>query len=116
MANAAQIVAAFRDVAATKSLTDEEMSDLVKDGILAGLARIHGPTVQAEIDINEDTGDFDIVVLRRVVEEVEDPATEISLEEARWDDPTFEVGDGHIESTPAVWTGMIYLGNRDGCM
>lgn len=93
MANAAQIVAAFRDVAATKSLSDEEMADLVKDGILAGLARIHGPTVQAEIDIDEDTGDFDIVVLRRVVEEVEDPATEIALEEARWDDETFEVGD-----------------------
>jgi N utilization substance protein A len=93
MANAAQIVAAFRDVASTKSLSDEEMTDLVKDGMLAGLARIYGPTVQAEIDIDEDTGDFDIVVLRRVVEEVEDPASEISLEEARWDDETFEVGD-----------------------
>ena len=93
MANAAQIVAAFRDVASTKSLSDEEMTDLVKDGILAGLARIYGPTVQAEIDIDEETGEFDIVVLRRVVEEVEDTASEISLEEARWDDDTFEVGD-----------------------
>jgi N utilization substance protein A len=93
MANAAQIVAAFRDVASTKSLSEEEMTDLVKDGMLAGLARIYGATVQAEIDIDEDTGDFDMVVLRRVVEEVEDPATEIALEEARWDDDTFEVGD-----------------------
>jgi len=93
MANAAQIVAAFRDVAATKSLSDEEMTELVKDGMLAGLARIHGPTVQAEIEIDDVTGEFDIVVLRRVVEEVEDPATEIKLEEARWDDETYEVGD-----------------------
>ena len=93
MANAAQIVAALRDVASVKSLTPEEMEDLVKDGILAGLARIHGPNVQAEIDINDSTGDFDIVVLRRVVEEVEDPSCEISLEEARWDDDTYEVGD-----------------------
>lgn len=93
MANAAQIVAAFQDVAATKSISDDQMTDLVKDGILAGLARIYGITVQAEIDIDEDTGEFDIVVLRRVVNEVEDPATEISLEEARWDDDSFEVGD-----------------------
>jgi len=92
-ANAAQIVAAFRDVASTKSLSEEEMTDLVKDGMLAGLARIYGPTVQAEIDIDEETGNFDMVVLRRVVEEVEDSGTEISLEEARWDDETFEVGD-----------------------
>ena len=93
MPNAAQIVAAFRDVASTKSLSPEEMNDLIKDGILAGLARIHGPNVQAEISIDEDSGEFDIVVLRRVVEEVEDPSCEISLEEARWDDDTFEVGD-----------------------
>jgi len=93
MANAAQIVAAFRDVASTKSLSPEEMNDLVKDGILAGLARIHGPNVQAEISIDEDTGEFEITVLRRVVDDVEDPSCEIALEEARWDDPTYEVGD-----------------------
>jgi len=33
------------------------------------------------------------VVLRRVVDEVEDPSSEVSLEEARWDDEGFEVGD-----------------------
>ena len=93
MAKAEQIVTAFRDVAATKNLSDEEMTDLVKEGILAGLARIYGATVQAEIAIDDVTGEFDIVVLRRVVAEVEDPASEILLEEARWDDETFEAGD-----------------------
>ena len=51
--NAGQMVAALRDVASTKSLTRDEVNDLLKDGILAGLARIHGPNVQAEIKINE---------------------------------------------------------------
>ena len=32
-------------------------------------------------------------VLKEVVEVVEDPAREIRLEEARWDDPDFQVGD-----------------------
>lgn len=93
MANAGQIVAAIRDMAATKSLSGEEMNELIKDGILAGLARIYGPNVQAEIEIDEDSGDIEIVVLKRVVEEVEDPSSEIALEKAQWDDPTFEVGD-----------------------
>jgi N utilization substance protein A len=93
MANAGQIVAAFRDVAATKSLSPDEVNDLFRDGIMAGLAKIYGPNVEAEISIDDATGEFQIVVLRRVVEEVEDPSTEISLEEARWDDPGFEVGD-----------------------
>ncbi len=93
MANAGQIVAAIRDMAATKSLSPEEMNDLIKDGILAGLGRIFGPNVRAEIDIDDHSGEIEIIVLKRVVEEVEDASAEISLEKARWDDPTFEVGD-----------------------
>ena len=91
--NVGQMVAALRDVASTKSLSRDEVNDLLKDGILAGLARIYGPNVQAEIKIDETTGNVEITVLRRVVEAVEDPSSEISLEEARWDDDSFEVGD-----------------------
>lgn len=93
MIDTGQIVAAFRDVASTKNLSPDEVHDLIKDGILAGLARIYGPNVEAEITIDDQEGGFDIVVLRRVVEEVEDPSSEVSLEEARWDDEGFEVGD-----------------------
>ena len=93
MTNAGQIVAAFRDIAATKSLTPDEVHDLIRDGIVAGLVKIYGPNVEAEIEIDEGSGDIEIIVLKRVVEEVEDPSSEISLEEARWDDPGFEVGD-----------------------
>src|SRR5688572_4589492 len=91
--NAGQMVAALRDVASTKSLSRDEVNDLLKDGILAGLARIYGPNVQAEIKMDELSGDVEITVLRRVVEDVEDPACEVALEEARWDDETYEVGD-----------------------
>lgn len=93
MTNAGQIVAAFRDIASTKSLNPDEVNDLIRDGIVAGLVKIYGPNVEAEVEIDEITGDIDILVLKRVVEEVEDPSSEISLEEARWDDPSFEVGD-----------------------
>jgi transcription termination/antitermination protein NusA len=93
MANAGQIVAAIREMAATKSFSHEEMQDLIRDGIMAGLAKIYGPTVRAEIEIDEAGGEIDIVVLKRVVEQVEDSAAEIGLEKARWDDDTYEVGD-----------------------
>lgn len=29
---------------------------------------------------------------------------------------TFKVGESHIEATPAVWKGMIFVGSRDGYM
>jgi N utilization substance protein A len=93
MTNAGQIVAAFRDIAASKNLSTDDVYDLIKDGIVAGLVKIYGPNVEAEIHIDEASGDIEIIVLKRVVEEVEDPSTEISLKESRWDDPTYEVGD-----------------------
>ncbi|SVD82374.1 uncharacterized protein METZ01_LOCUS435228, partial [marine metagenome] len=93
MNDAAEIVDALRAVVATKGLSSNEVNDLLKEGMKAGLARIYGPTVQAEITINEQSGGVDILVLRRVVDDVQDSASEISLVEARWDDEGFEVGD-----------------------
>lgn len=93
MNNATQVLAAFRELALNKNISRDELHDLIKDGILAALAKRYGPNVEAEIELNEDTGSIDIVVLKEVVNEVEDPSREISLEEAQWDDPDFEVGD-----------------------
>jgi len=93
MVNATQVLAAFREIGTMKSLSRDEVHDLLKDGILAALARRHGINVEAEIEIDEETGRIEIVVLKEVVEEVEDASREISLEQARWDDPDFEVGD-----------------------
>ena len=92
MSDQIPIVEAFRMMAANKSLTELELHDLIREGIHAALARRFGGPVEAEIDVT-DGGDISIVVLKEVVEEVEDPAREVTLEQARWDDPDFQVGD-----------------------
>ena len=91
--DAGQIVAALRDIASTKNLSEEALNDLMRDGIMAGLMRIYGANVEAEIKIDDVSGTIDIIVLKRVVETVEDPSSEIALAEARWDDETYEIGD-----------------------
>ena len=93
MIDSGQVLAAFREIAASKSLEPEEVNELIRDAIHAGLARIYGPNVDAEITIDDVAGEIEMVVLKRVVESVEDPATETALDEARWDDETYEVGD-----------------------
>ncbi|MEJ2677877.1 MAG: transcription termination factor NusA [Gemmatimonadota bacterium] len=90
--NASQMLAAFREMASNKNLADADLYDLIRDGIMAALAKRYGPNVEAEIQISDEAG-MQITVLKEVVAEVEDPSREISLEEARWDDPDFEVGD-----------------------
>jgi N utilization substance protein A len=93
MGNAGPVIAAFREMIANKNLSREDLHDLIKDGIMAALARRYGPNVEAEVRVDEAAGDIAITVLKEVVETVEDPSRETSLEEARWDDPDFEVGD-----------------------
>jgi N utilization substance protein A len=93
MSGSADILSAIRELGSSKQLLRTELRELLTDGIQAALAKKHGPTVQAEIDIDEERGGIRIVLLKRVVEEVADPAREISLEEARYEDPEFEVGD-----------------------
>ncbi len=88
-----QVLAAFRELTNNKNLSDLELRDLIRDGIMAALAKRFGPNVEAEITIDEQGGGIQIVVLKEVVAEVEDASREVSLEEARWDDPDFQPGD-----------------------
>ena len=93
MGNATQIIGAFREMIGAKNISRDDLHDLIKDGIMAALARRYGPNVEAEITIDEAGGDIKITVLKEVVAEVEDPSRQQSLEEAQWDDPDFEIGD-----------------------
>ncbi|MBX3175544.1 MAG: transcription termination factor NusA [Gemmatimonadaceae bacterium] len=93
MGGSTEILMALRELADSKQIQRSELHDLLKDGILAALAKKHGPTVQAEVDIDDAAGEIRIVILKKVVEEPEDDIIEISLEEARYEDPDYQVGD-----------------------
>src|SRR6266550_2152238 len=93
MAASVEILTAIRELTNSKQIDRAELHGLLEDGINAALAKKHGPTVQAEVDIDVNKGAIRIVLLKTVVEEVTDPASQISLEEARFEDPDFQVGD-----------------------
>ncbi len=93
MVGSAEILAAFRELSNSKQLDRTELHGLLQDGIHAALAKKHGANVQAEVEIDEDKGAIRIVLLKTVVEEVTDPSNQALLEEARFVDPEFQVGD-----------------------
>ena len=72
MATSAEVLSALRELASAKQLERDELVDLLQDGIQAALQRRYGPAVNAEIEIDEVKGIIRVVVLRRVMEEVED--------------------------------------------
>jgi len=93
MVSSTDMLSAIREMTNTKQLDRAELHGLLQDGIFAALAKKYGPTVQAEVEIDEERGAIRIVRLRTVVAEVTDPSREISLEEARFYDEGFEPGD-----------------------
>src|ERR1044072_8348961 len=98
MAGSLEILSAIKELTNSKQLDRTELHGLLYDGIHAALAKKHGPNVQAEVDIDEAKGTIRIVRLLTVVDEVTDPSKEVSLEEARFEDEEFQVGD--VMETP----------------
>src|SRR6266550_2197866 len=100
MANATEVVSAIRELTNTKQLDVGKPTDLPKNGPHAALIKRYGPNVRAEIAVDEMKGTIRIVVLKTVVENVEDPGTQITLEEARFEDAEFQIGDVLEEEVP----------------
>ncbi len=93
MVSSADMLTAIREISNAKQLDRAELHGLLENGIFAALAKRYGPTVQAEVDIDEDRGQIRIVRLRSVVAEVTDDVREISLDDAKFYDEAFELGD-----------------------
>src|ERR1043165_4760456 len=93
MVSSAEILAAFREVSNTKQLDRAELYALLTDGILAALAKKYGPNVQAEVDIDDGKGDIRIVLLKTVAAPVEASSNQISVDDAKAFDESFEPGD-----------------------
>ncbi|NNG16494.1 MAG: transcription termination factor NusA [Gemmatimonadales bacterium] len=107
MTGSAEMLAAFRELTTTKRLERGELLDLLRDGIQAALVRAYGPTVKFELNVDELQGTIQVLRLRQVVAEVEDPAWQVEVEEARYADPAFEPGDVLEEEVPFETFGRL---------
>src|SRR6478752_9738612 len=93
MIGSAEMLAAFRELSNVKQLDRAELYGLLQDGIMAALAKKYGPNVQAEVDNDDGKGEIRIVLLKDVVDSVEDSSRQISVDDARSYDDGFQVGD-----------------------
>jgi N utilization substance protein A len=107
MATSAEMLSAFRELSNTKQLERSELLDLLRDGIHAALMKKYGPNVRFELNVDELQGSLSVSRLRQVVDVVEDPSAEVTLEEAQFEDPDFQVGDVLEEEVPFEAFGRL---------
>ena len=84
---------AFAEFKNQKNIDRPTMMGVLEDVFRTQITKTYGSADNSDIIINIDKGDCEIYWNREVVEEVEDPNTEISLEEVNADGEDYEIGE-----------------------
>ncbi|HSX36791.1 MAG TPA: NusA N-terminal domain-containing protein, partial [Patescibacteria group bacterium] len=78
-----QLGVAIRAIAEEKNLPEETVQDVVEQALAAAYRRDYGDREQEiRVAMNLNTGEVDAFVTKEIVDEVENPAYEISLKDA----------------------------------
>lgn len=89
-----QLGLVIRSIATEKNLSEEAVKEVIEQALAAAYRRDFGERDQeVRVSLNLNTGDMKVVTVMNVVDEVEDSATEITLEEAKKISPKAKVGE-----------------------
>ena len=89
------LIDAFKDFKEEKNIDRPVMMGVLKDVFLTQIAKTYGSSDNFDVIINVDKGDCEIYQNFDIVEEVENPNTQITLEQikAETGDDDYEIGD-----------------------
>ncbi|MDR1039922.1 MAG: transcription termination factor NusA [Deltaproteobacteria bacterium] len=83
----------IEQISRDKGLDKQVLIETMSEAISSAAKRKYGLSENFEVSFNEASGEFEVFRFQDVVEEVDDPKTQISLEEALKLDPASTVGD-----------------------
>jgi N utilization substance protein A len=83
----------IEQVSKEKGISPESLRETIEQAMVAAARKVYGQTKDIEAQYNADTDEVDLYEYKTVVEEVEDPDCEISLDEARKHDAGSIVGE-----------------------
>ncbi len=87
-----EVIEALGQIAREKNVDKDLVIDTLIAGLISAVRRKHGNTLEVDILVDETNHHLGVYLLKNVVDEVEDPALEASLEEARTYDENLQVG------------------------
>lgn len=92
--NKQEIIEAFAEMAKAKGIDKDLLQGIIEDTFALLVKKKYGNQANFDIIVNMERGDIEIYLTKTVVEEVVDPVTEITLEEAnKSPDEQYELGD-----------------------
>ncbi len=89
-----ELIRALEQLEEERGISKAVLLEAVESALLSAYKKNFGGTGQnVRVEVDPKTGEIRVFSVKTVVERVQDPATELSLEEMRKEDPTAEVGD-----------------------
>lgn len=96
-----ELIRALDDLQEEKHIEKEVIIQAIEDSLVAACNRDFGKNAVVKVHMDRDTAEITVFLEKTVVEEVEDPSYEISLEDAKMRDARYELGDiVNIKVTP----------------
>jgi N utilization substance protein A len=90
-----------------KNIPRDVVIEIVESAMEAAAKKKYGMTKDIQAQYNPELGEVELIEWRAVCEEVEDEDIEISLEEARAQDPGWQLGDSYGQIVDATELGRI---------
>lgn len=91
------IVESFSQMVKDKKIDRDLLESIIKEVFGMMIKKKYGINANYDVIVNMDKGDIEMYLTKTVVEEVVNPETEISLEEAREKYEDLEIGDDYTE-------------------
>ncbi|NWG29235.1 MAG: transcription termination/antitermination protein NusA [Ignavibacteriaceae bacterium] len=94
-----EIVESFADMVKMKGIDKDVLAGILEEVFTLLVRKKYGEEARCDVVVNMDRGDIEIYLERQIVDEVTDPATQISIEEVnrKGNEDQLEVGEDYVE-------------------
>ncbi len=91
--DSAEFMQALNEIVKEKGIDKEVIFEAIESSLVSACKKNFGTSQNIKVVMDRETGNIDVYAQREVVEEVEDPQLQISIEEAHVLNPSYKLGD-----------------------
>lgn len=96
-----EVVQALKQLEKERGIPRDAVIEALEAALVSAFKRNYGTSQNVKVEIHPETGEISVFAYKSVVEEPGDPRLEISLDDARKDNPEHQLGDVfEVEITP----------------
>lgn len=88
-----EFIEALYEIERERGIEREILFEAIEAALISAYKRNYGSSQNVTAKVNRETGDMEVLSRKLVVEEIEDPTLEVSLEDAKEIDPSYQLGE-----------------------